>query len=87
MRIDIEPWQQAETEGFVRHMLARAGRSPATFTPDALARLHEVTGGVPRNINQMAELALLAAAGQGLELVDVHTIETVFDELSVISNA
>jgi type II secretory pathway predicted ATPase ExeA len=87
LRIDVEPWQQPETEGFVRHMLAQAGRSAATFTPDALARLHELTGGVPRNINQMAELALLAAAGQGLDLVDVHTIETVFDELSVTSNA
>ena len=67
---------------------ASSGRKPgaATFTPDALARLHELTDGVPRHINQVAELALLAAAGQGLELVDVHTIETVFDELSVSSH-
>ena len=86
LRIDVEPLQQPETEGFVRQLVGPAGHRRHVHARLALARLHELTGGVPRHINQMAELALLAAAGQGLELVDVHTIETVFDELSVSSN-
>jgi len=85
LRIDVEPWESAETAGFVDHMLARAGRTAPTFTPDALERLHALGGGAVRNTNQMAELALLAAAGQGLPLVDSHTIESVCEELSVVA--
>lgn len=88
LRIDIQPWEQADTEGYVRHALALAGRTGATFMPSAMARLHELSQGIPRRVNQLAELCLLAAAGQGLDLVDFHTVETVHDELgSVVAPA
>lgn len=83
LRIDLAPWELADTDGYLRHALARAGRTEETFIPAALGRLHAVTQGSPRAINQVAELALLAAAAQGLPRVDEHTIDAVVEELRV----
>lgn len=85
LRIDLDRWQPAETAGFVEHMLARAGRSGETFTAEALERLHLASEGLVRNVSHLAELALVAAAGRSLNRVDVHTIDTVYEELSVVA--
>jgi hypothetical protein len=46
--------------------------------------LAEISQGVPRNVVQLADLALIAAAGQELAMVDTHTIESVVAELGVV---
>ncbi|HUY33287.1 MAG TPA: AAA family ATPase [Pirellulales bacterium] len=84
LRIDITPWDLADSEQFVTQSLARAGRKQAAFTPDALIRLHELSGGIVRRLSALADLALLAAAGGQLARVDTHTVESVHDELGVI---
>ena len=66
LRIDIEPWEQAETENYLKASLAQAGCRTAVFAEPALARLQELSHGIPRRINQLADLALLAGAGQAL---------------------
>jgi type II secretory pathway predicted ATPase ExeA len=84
LRIDLEPWELRDTEAFVKQSLAAAGRQTAIFAPDALERLHDRAGGIPRHVRQLAELALLAAAGCSLPHVDAHTIDSVHDELGVL---
>jgi len=86
LRIDIDHWSLADTQGYVAHVLRQAGRNGPAFEAAALNRLHELAGGVPRQINQLGELALVAGAGQRLDLVDLHTIETISDELRVPSS-
>ncbi|HEX3654993.1 MAG TPA: AAA family ATPase [Pirellulales bacterium] len=83
LRIDLGPWSLADTQGYVAHVLRQAGRSRPAFDAQAIERLHELAGGVPRQINQLGELSLVAGAGQQLNLVDMHTVETVSDELRV----
>ncbi|HVC94177.1 MAG TPA: AAA family ATPase [Pirellulales bacterium] len=84
LRIDIVPWDLVDTEQFVTQSLSRAGRNHPAFTPDALIRLHELSGGIVRRLSALADLALLAAAGGQLALVDTHTVERVHDELGVM---
>ena len=38
----------------------------------------------PRSISQLADLALLAGAGQSLDRIDVATVEGVYYELGVV---
>lgn len=83
LRIDLQPWEQGDTIEYVTAALKRAGRNRTVFSDDALVQLHELTHGVPRRINQLADLALLAGAGQGLEQVDAETVRTVHLELGV----
>jgi type II secretory pathway predicted ATPase ExeA len=87
LRIDLEPWQAADTTGYVRTALAIAGRRTDIFQPDALARIHELSEGVPRRVKQLAELALLAAAGQELRAIDAETVEGAYFELGVITGS
>jgi len=84
LRIDITPWDLVDTEQFVTQSLARAGRNQPAFTPDALIRLHELSGGIVRRLTALADLALLAATGGQLDLVDTHTVERVHEELGVM---
>jgi general secretion pathway protein A len=85
LRIDVEPWQPADTATFLQLALEEAGRAAPIFTDSAAARLHELAGGVPRRVKQLADLALLAGAGEQLAHVDDETIEAVFYELGVVT--
>ncbi len=87
LRIDIVPWDAAETQRYIEQALAQAGRAEPVFAEGAIARLTDLAEGVPRHVNQLADLSLLAAAAQKLERIDAQTVEAVFDELALISPA
>lgn len=82
LRIELAPWTREETQEYVQHALAREGCQRKLFGPEAIARLHELSCGLPRRVNQLAELALLAAAGGEATQIDPYTIETVECELA-----
>lgn len=84
LRIDLQPWQATDTEAYVNASLARAGRQEPLFEPAAIGRLHELTQGVPRRVNQLADLTLLAGAGRELRQIGADTVSSVYQELGVI---
>ncbi len=84
LRIDLGPWEETDTESFLKASLCRAGGKSPVFAPPAIARLHELGGGIPRRITQLADLALLAGAGRRLQEIDAETVESVYQELGVI---
>ncbi len=57
----LEPLTETETGEYVAHRLAVAGRSDRVFTAAAVARIHELSRGVPRLVNHLASHALLSA--------------------------
>jgi type II secretory pathway predicted ATPase ExeA len=81
LRIDVEPWERGDTEDFVNALLSQAGRRSPVFAPRAVDRLHELAHGIPRRVSQLADLALLAGAGQNLDHIDAGVVETVYQEL------
>ncbi len=84
LRIDLDAWEAADTARFIETSLAKAGRTAPTFGESAIARLHELSGGIPRRVSQLADLALLAGAGRGLDAIDAETVETVCQELGAV---
>ncbi|HID75281.1 MAG TPA: AAA family ATPase [Planctomycetaceae bacterium] len=84
LRIDLEPWEEADTARFVQQVQAEAGRAESVFDHGALRRLHELAEGVPRRIRQLADLSLAAGAGRRLERIDAETVESVYHELGVV---
>jgi general secretion pathway protein A len=87
LRIDIQPWEQADTENYLNAALAQAGCREAVFSPPALARLQELSQGIPRRVNQLADLALLAGAGAELQQLGAEVIDSAYHELSVATAA
>jgi type II secretory pathway predicted ATPase ExeA len=84
LRIDLAPLSRDETARYVQAALAAAGRPEVVFRDDALRRLHELSGGWPRKVDQLAELSLVAGASQQLSQIDADTIDAVHQELCVV---
>jgi len=60
-----------ETERYLRHRLSVAGMTVAMpFDAKAIARIHQLSRGVPRRINLLADRALLGAYSAGKGQVD-----------------
>ena len=55
----LEALRADETVGYVRHRLTVAGGRPDIFTPEALERIHDSTGGIPRLVNLVCDTALV----------------------------
>ena len=72
------PLSAGETAEYARHRLSIAGAKNANlFTPKALVLLHEHSGGVPRRINQLADLALLAGMSKQAKQIDEVMMQEV----------
>ena len=87
LRVDLDPWQAEETQRYLLERLEQRGGERRIFPDEAVSRLHALAHGNPRRINQLANLALVAAAGQGQGLVEPATIDGVYQELGVMPNA
>ncbi|MEK6235799.1 MAG: AAA family ATPase, partial [Planctomycetales bacterium] len=81
LKIEVEPLSLSETAEYLNACLAHAGGQDCLFSNAATAHLHVLSGGYPRRINHLAELALVAAASQGRACVDAETVEGVCGEL------
>lgn len=73
----LEALQLEETIGYVRHRIGVAGGRQELFTPDALALVHECTGGVPRLVNILCDTALVYGFGDQRAQIDLEIVEQV----------
>ncbi|MBP8138443.1 MAG: AAA family ATPase [Alicycliphilus sp.] len=65
-RYHLQALSAGETRQYIAHRLAVAGlQGPMPFARRALARVHKLTGGVPRRINLLCDRALLGAYAAG----------------------
>lgn len=81
LKCDLTAWSLADAQAFLAAALRRAGREKAIFTPAAVARLHELSSGTPRQFLHLGRLALVAGASLDLAQIDVETLESVCREL------
>lgn len=84
-RYHLGPLTQDETARYVAHRMQVAGwQGPLPFEPAALARVHAISGGVPRRINLLCDRALLSAYAVGQRQVDARRVRDaareVFDD-------
>ncbi len=62
--IEVGPLGRVETESYVQTRLQASGNKKAEFEPGAIDQLQRLTDGVPREINRLCELALLAGMSE-----------------------
>lgn len=77
----LQPLSLDETMEYLDFRLEVVGGTPGLFTPDAVQKIFELTGGVPRRINSLATNALLVAYGSDAALIDSAIIDEIKDEL------
>ena len=71
---NLDPWSVDETSEF---LLASEDDSPSRvrFDPSALSTIHRLSRGIPAHVQRLARLALIAANGAGVEIVDHDFVE------------
>jgi general secretion pathway protein A len=87
LRIDVDRWEEPDTISYINWSLAQAGRKTPAFSDEAMIRLHALSEGVPRRVNQLAGLALMAGAARQIPLIDGETVASIHHELGVIDSA
>jgi type II secretory pathway predicted ATPase ExeA len=65
----LEPLNEDEVKSYVQHRLRVAGGEPGIVTEFACSLLHQLSGGNPRLINQLCDLALTYGFGEGVDRV------------------
>jgi len=82
LRYAIAGLDRAETNSYVQHHLALAGRSDTLFSDDAVALIHEVSRGLPRQVNNLAVQSLIAAFAANKAIVDESAARAAVAEVS-----
>lgn len=65
---------------YVGHRLDIAGAERNLFSPSATKLVHEMTGGIPRLVNQLCDLAMVYAFTRGHRNVTRITVQRVLDD-------
>ncbi len=88
-RLDIKVFLPAldarETAAYIDERLTAAGASRDIFTAEALAAVYPLTGGVPRRINRLCDLALLVGYANGDHEIGASDLHAVHDELVAVT--
>ena len=75
----------SETAAFVRHRLSVAGaKTDDLFSEGALQHVYEISGGIPRLINQICDNALMVAAQRKQPRIDAVLIRELADKGAVM---
>lgn len=78
----LRPLTADETIAYVSCRLEAAGASRPIFDPAAMQPLHELSGGVPRRINRLCDLALLVGFADESTTISAAQVEAVAEELT-----
>ena len=78
----LQPLTLRETAGYIDLRLTAAGREEPIFSESAVQKVFENSGGIPRRINWLCEMALLVGFADGLSEISEAEIQSVAEELS-----
>ena len=77
-RFSLQPLSKDQTAAYIDSRISMAGGSAKIFEPEAKDLIHDYTGGVPRQINNVATACLINAASRGLKkITEVLVNETM----------
>jgi long-chain acyl-CoA synthetase len=86
LRCEIEPLKSvSETENYILTRLQIAEcEQPAIFSPEAIACIYKITGGIPRLINNICDNALLAGFAAEMPIIGRRVIEDVAETFDIL---
>ena len=74
LRVELEPWDESDTIGYLQEALVAAGAQHPIFTEAALADVHRFSRGIPRQVNRLADFALVVGSANEVEVIDPATV-------------
>jgi len=87
LHVRLRALAPAEVSAYVRSRLERAGaQDGALFTPDALARIAEVTEGIPRLVNVLCDSCLVTGFAAGSTQITRPIVEEAWADYAALSS-
>ena len=77
IRYHLNPLTRAETANYIRFRLGKAGSNRELFTEKAYDAIFQYSGGIPRKINNVCDLALLIGFSLKVQEIDEPMITKV----------
>lgn len=84
LKVELLPFSRSETRKYIELMLKRGGRTESIFEPDALDVIYDSSHGVPREINRLCEMALLAGMAEGLKKISREAAIAAVDDVQAL---
>lgn len=84
IRYHLPELSREETGEYLFHRLKIAGASENFFMEPAITYIHELSAGIPRIINVLADRAMIAAFTRGTKQIDASLIEIAQEDLEGI---
>lgn len=81
LTIEVAPWDELDTVGYLQFALVEAGASRPLFTDRAFGAIHRLSEGVPQVVRRLADQALTLAADNSAEPIDEITIHAALENL------
>ncbi len=87
MCVEVGPLRRSETESYVESRLKASGNAQAVFEADTIDQLQQLTGGVPREINRLCDLALLAGMSEQQTALGPQLLAALAEEYGAVSRS
>jgi len=84
IRTLLRPLTLLETENYINHRCMAAGAKRTIFEPEAVDVIHELTHGVPRAINRLADLSLLIGFAEEKPSIAENDVLAVSEEMVAV---
>jgi len=79
----LEPMEASEVEPYIKHRLNLVGwEGRPAFDQDAFAEIYNASGGVPRQVNQLASRLLLHASVEQIDGIDAEAVAAVAEDMA-----
>lgn len=81
IRFHLGPLEAKETESYIQHRLRVAGRDEKIFDAGSLRLLHTRSGGIPRRINQICDMALFVGFSKKRRSINQEIVKEAISSL------
>jgi general secretion pathway protein A len=76
----MRPMPKAQTPAYIDYRVTCAGGKEKIFEPEAKELIHDYTGGVPRQVNNVATACLINAAARELKIITEALVNETMSE-------
>lgn len=85
VRVSLSPLDIDGVHSYLSHRLSVSGSDESPFSDDAIEMLADLSGGVPRKINQLADLTMLVGFADKLEQITAQEMAAASEEMLIAS--
>lgn len=80
LQVVMQPLSKDKTIAYMDYRMAKAGASAKVFEPEAKLLIHDYTGGVPRQINNVSTACMINAAARDMKKITETLVNETMTE-------